>query len=217
MSNVSNRHSVIPFIAGKSAALTDQRLAKVGYKSTKKNPAKYRSVCASVPVIDSGVIALMVDDLMPHIRTMIETAQDGILRSLYESSKGQLTSVSDDELSVPACIAYMNAEASGDRLNAETIGAWFDSAVTDNLTVILCEKLGIEELNETTQPTIDKHVKVYRDILCLVTGKSVMTPVQLNACEKVLEIASQDEPMYSRLVAKVKSLQPKHAEFEMLL
>ena len=90
MSNVSNVHDVIPFVAGKSAALTGQRLARVGYKSTAKNPAKFPSVAVSVPFLSDDSLRENMDSLLPYIKGMMEKTQDDVIRSLYESKDGSL-------------------------------------------------------------------------------------------------------------------------------
>ena len=66
MSNVSTVHDVVPFVAGKTAALTGQRLAKVGYKSTAKNPARYASIAVSVPYINPDDITENLQALLPY-------------------------------------------------------------------------------------------------------------------------------------------------------
>ncbi len=100
MSNVSNVHDVIPFVAGKSAALSDQRLAKVGYKSSAKNPAKFPSVAVSVPFLSDDSLRENMDSLLPYIKGMMEKTQDDVIRSLYESKDGTLKIVQDHEISV---------------------------------------------------------------------------------------------------------------------
>lgn len=206
MSVISNRHNILPFVAGKSAPLTEQRLAKVGYKTTKKQTAKFASVCASVPMIDGAVIELSVSALIPAIRGMLETAQDGIIRSLYESSGGTLSTVSDEEINIPACIAFMAAESAGSRLSAESIGTWFDGTVADILTVTVADKLSTEDSDD---PRVVKAVKFYRDILCLLTGKSAVTPLQLEQATKALNVAEPDDDMSTKLRAKIRELSPK--------
>lgn len=187
MSNVSNRHNINPFVAGKSQALTDQRLAKVGYKSTRKSPAKYKSVCVSVPQIADQSITDHSERLIPFVRSMLADAQDGIIRSLYESAGGNLSSVSDDEISVSACINYLTAEASGDRLNAQMLGDWFDAQIRDAFTVILCEQNKIED---TEDVRVVQTVNGYRGVVQSINGRNTLTPAQrmevrnlLKACE----------------------------------
>ena len=175
MSNVSTVHDIKPFTAG-DKALSCQRLSKVGYKSTKKNPAKYKSVAVSVPFIQVEAIRDQFQSLLPHIVTMLENAQDGLIRTLYENADGSLTQVSDAEINVPAIIGWLNAEAAGDRLTKDRIEAWFDSELSENLSALVAEKLGYLSgdgaLTEDQEKTVGKHVKVYRDVLSMLAAIS---------------------------------------------
>jgi len=218
MSNISNRHSVQPFVAGKSEPLSGQRLAKVGYKTTKKNKAKYPSVFVSVPPINSESIVNNMDRLTPHIVAMLENAQDGVIRSLYESSDGALQSVSDDDIAISACIAYLEAENNGSRLTKEMIEQWFDSEVRENLTVLVAEKLGFEELNDTQMQVVTKHVDVYRDILSSVSGgRTILAEQQIKACERALTLAaSDDSDVAKKIGARLQSMKTPKPLAELL-
>ena len=218
MSNVSNRHTVNPFIAGESKPLSGQRLAKVGYKDRGGKKAKFSSICVSVPQLEVADIESKLQRLMPHIGTMLENAQDGVIRSLYESSEGSLRNVSDDEISIDACIAFLEAERNGSRLTKELIAEWFDSEVKDNLSVIIAEKLGFEELNETQMQVVNKHLQVYKDILASLSGgRTILGDKQLAACEKAITLAgSADSDVAKKLQARIDSMKnPKPLE-EML-
>lgn len=224
MSNVSTAHSVHPFVAGKSEALTGQRLAKVGYKSTAKNPAKFPSVCASIPFIGDNAIIDNVPALVSHIRAMLESAQDGIIRSLYESSDGSLTSIGDDDISIAACINFLEADAQGSRLTKEYIGAWFDSNVRDNLTVIFAEKLGFIKANddnpsltEMQEFTIDKHLNGYRDLFSsLAGGKTILQPKQVDGLNKALILCAVEDDTSRKLKARLEAMQNKPKLEELL-
>lgn len=214
MSNVSNRHTVTPFVSGESKPLSGQRLAKVGYKDRGGKKAKLPSICVSIPMIEEPSEDQMIR-LLPHIRTMLETAQDAVIRSLYESSEGALKNVSDDEISIDACIAFLEAERNGSRLTKELIESWFDSEVKDNLSVVIAEKLGFEELNDTQAQVIDKHLKVYRDILSMLAGgRTVLEAKQLNACEKAIALAASEESdVAKKLQARIEAMKnPKPLE-----
>lgn len=184
MSNISNRHVVTPFIAGSSRALVTQRLSKVGYKSstdkiTKKViPAKYTSICASVPQVDIAAVSMFSGELMIHLVALIESAQDGILRSLYESSAGALADITDEDISIPACIAYLGAEAAGSRLSEDSITAWFASDCADNMTVVVADKLGYDLSTQEQMNTVAKLVSVHAGILRLLAGKNVILSAQ---------------------------------------
>lgn len=214
MSTVSNRHSVVPFVAGESKPFTGQRLAKVGYKDRGGKKAKFSSVCVSVPQIDPAAVQSNIQRLLPHIGTMLENAQDAVIRSLYESADGSLQSVSDSEISIDACIAFMEAEKNGSRLTKELIESWFDSDVRENLSVVIAEKLGFEELNETQMQVIEKHVAVYRQILAMLAGgRTILEPKQIAACEKAITLAGSESDVAKKLQARIDAMKnPKPLE-----
>ena len=215
MSNISNRHTVQLFEAGKSEALTGQRLAKVGYKSSKTSPAKFPSICVSVPFVDTDDVKGNISRLMPYIKEMISNAQDGIIRSLYESSHGALSNVSDDDISVNSVINFLEAEQSGGRLTKEFLENWFDSQVKTNLTVVIADKLGFDLSTDEQEVTVEKHVKVYRDLISSLSGgKTILTTVQMNGVERALEVSSVDDEVKDKLVNRIKKMkeQPKMEE-----
>ena len=217
MSQVSNRHSVVPFTAGESKPMTGQRLAKVGYKSTKKNPARFKSVCVSVPQVNVDSIRAELDRLLPHIGTMLENAQDGIIRSLYESAEGSLQSVSDDEISVLSCIAFMEAEAAGDRLKKEHIENWFDAELSDNLFVLIAEKLGFNEPTENQTAEVQKHVRVYRQVLSMLAGgKTLLQPKQIQGCKTALALTDTDQGIGQKLLKRLEQMEKPVQIVEML-
>lgn len=214
MSNISTTHDVIPFTAGKTAPLTGQRLAKVGYKNTDKTPAKFPSVAVSVPFIQPDDVRGNLDALLPYIGTMLEGVQDKIIRASYESANGSLSYVQDSDISVLACISYMEAEAAGDRLKKEDIAKWFDRVCRDNVYVLLAEKLGFQEPNEDQDKVINKNVAVYKDILSMLAGgKTILTPVQIRSCQVVIDASSDDSGIGEKLSARLKVMsQPKVTE-----
>jgi hypothetical protein len=221
MSNVSKRHAVVPFVAGTSKPLTGQRLARAGFKLTEKMKAAGKtalsSVCASVPMLDTGAVSVMVADLMPHIVGMLEKAQDEILRTKYESSGGTADVLTDEEISIPACIAYLNAESAGSRLSAESLGQWFDTALTDSLTVLIAEKLGFDLSTAEQETTVAKHVRNHRDVLAMLAGKNViLAPRQESAIKNMLELAEEDT-MHGKLSAKLTALTAAGKEAEFLI
>lgn len=215
MSNISNRHQIVPFIAGKSEALSDQRLSKIGYKSSKNSPAKFASVCASIPSIPLEEIENHIDALIPYIKNLLESAQDGIIKSLYESSAGQLNTVSDDDISVAACIGYLESESTGGRLTKESIENWFDSTLRDTIIVLISEKYGIEELEDIR---ITQSVNSYRGIIASLSGgKTLLTQVQITNIRKVLNTAcNTDDAMYIRLIARLDGMSKKNNLEELL-
>ena len=108
MSNVSNQHTVIPFVAGQSKPLNGQRLIRVLYKDSKKAKAQYPSVCVSVPPLEKSI--LQDSRFTDYLLESLQTLQDGIVKGLYESRKGKLERVSDDDISANAMASYLVAQ-----------------------------------------------------------------------------------------------------------
>ena len=195
MSNVSIAHTLEVFSSKTSVALSGQRLAKIKYKNTDKTPAKFPSVCASVPFISSDLIIGNVDRLVPYFRTFLESAQDGIIRSLYESSEGSLSQILDSEIGIDSICGFLEAESTGGRLTKEFIESWFSSAVSDTLYVVIADKLKYDGLLTPEQEiTVQKHIKGYKDMYSsLAGGKTFYQPSQVKSLRNVLALIETDE------------------------
>lgn len=207
--SISNRHTVNTFVAGKSSAMSEQRLAKVGYKSTAKNPAKYPSICVSVPMV-TEFDPEQIQRLGPYIIQMLENAQDGIIRSLYESSDGSLTEVSDDDISIDSCISYLEAESTGGRLTKEYLEQWFDAQMRDNLFVVIADKLGFTEITSDVEITVNKHVNGYRGMVASLSGgKTLFQKPQVQALLRAIEVSSVDDETAMKLNARLNGMMKK--------
>lgn len=197
MSNISNRHNVLPFVSGVSAALTGQRLSKIGYKQTKvmtdKGEVAPPSICVSVPPLDSQEVSGKLDRLMPYVLAYLETVQDSVIRSLYEGRMYKLDSVSDEEIGVDALVSYLSASESSTRWSKEYIEAWFDRTLGDNLTVVIAEKLGFELENDAQVEVVQKHLNGYRGLFAgLSSGKVSYQPAQIAGLRRALDVCSLD-------------------------
>lgn len=195
MSHFPSTHLVTAFDSAKSQALSGQRLAKIRYKTTAKQAAKFPSVCVSVPPLDDAEIMDNLPALKVHIRAMLEAAQDGVIRSLYEVSEGKLSSVQDQDISVLACIGYLNAESEGGRLTKETIDAWFEGNLAEYVTALIVEKLSYgEDLTPEQEHTVSRHVKGYKDMYsALAGGKTIYQPNQIASLRRVLGLVDSSE------------------------
>jgi len=217
MSLISNRHNVNLFISGKSAALTGQRLSKVGYKNTEKAGAKYPSICVSVPQIPDSDIQDHVSRLIPYIKDLLGNVQDNIIRSLYESSEGKLSSISDSEISVSACINYLESESTGGRLSKEYVEFWFDTNMSEALTVLIADKLGFDLSTPDQEKKVSDSVKIYKELISSLTGnKTILTPEQIKACKRAIEICEIDDDVSRKLGEKLIKMSEKKTMSELL-
>ena len=207
MSNISNRHQINLFVSGKSEPLSGQRLAKVGYKSSKTQAAKFPSVCVSVPPLEDEQITGDLTALLPHLKEYLYGVQDKVIRSLYESSGGAKSAVTDDEISVSACIGYLMSEGAGGKLSAELIEHWFDTEMKDNLTVVFADKLGFSELNDDQMETVGKYLASYRALFAQVSAtKNAPSKAQCENLRKVLEVAATETDVGEKVAARLNEL-----------
>jgi len=207
--SISNRHPLNPFTSGASQALSGQRLAKIGYKSSKTAPAKYPSVCASVPPLARDDISARIDRLMPALIGLLESAQDGIIRSLYESSHGDLSAVSDSDISIDACISYLAASAGSDRLTVEALESWFDTHLCDALTVIIADKLGFDLSTPEQLDTVGKNTSAYRALLSSCAGgKTVLNAGQIAGLRRAITFGP-DDTVSEKIIARLDGMERK--------
>jgi len=189
MSSISNRHQVVKFIAGETKAFSGQRLSHISYKSSKRQKAKFENHCVSVPVFETADIISAVSRgfFVSGIREFIENSQKDLIKALFEASSGLLSSVSDEEISLESVEKFLLAKNSDSAFGKDTISAWFDSHVKDNLTVILCDKFSTED---TEAEIIIKMLNLYKAVLCLAADKDfVPAEKQLTIFQNSLKFA----------------------------
>lgn len=225
MSNVSSTHTVVPFVSGKTNALTGQRLIKVGYKETTDKVTKvvtlalYPSIAVSVPMLDDALILERAEDFLPYFKGLIEDTQQKIVRSLYEAGEGKLSLVTDSDISLNAVIAFLETEALGGKMTKESIQEWFDSQVYDNVFVFVAEKLKFDEPNTEQTKVIAQHVKGYRDVLSMLAGgKTILTSAQIKGCKHAISLCSDAGEIGKRLIARLVAMEtPKKVQVVQLL
>lgn len=211
MSNISNQHTVIPFVAGETRPLTGQRLAKVGYKKTKDQPNPPKSIAVSLPVLTDEDITTNIHKILPLIREACENVQDKIIRSLYESREYNLDRVSDDEIGFDQIAAFVTAEQSGGRLTKEYLESWFESNLRDNLTVVIADKLGFDELNEPQLEVVEKHLAGYKGLIASLGGNKTMLSVQqIKGLRRAFEVTAVDDEVVTKLLNKLQVMEDSH-------
>ncbi len=188
MSNISDRHTFVPFVSGKSEALSGQRLGKVGYK-TKTGK---KSVCVSIPVISDDSVNAIAAAFPLDQRKRIEGFQDDLIRTLYESDPAP-ESITTDQIDEAAIIAFLYSLSEGNRLTAERIGVWFDSAL-DWINPVLCTLYpGADE------KTLSKRRDAWKTQFTAITGKNIAVDSTLQKLLDMLTAAPEDDSMAMRI------------------
>lgn len=195
MSNISQAHNLVAYISGKTKALSNQRLASFSWK-TAQNGIKRDSVAVSLPVINSDSIIDNIDLLIPHIRTMLESTQDNIIRAMLNNPEfAGMDLVSDEDINIAAVIDYLDNSNESGRLTKETVGNWFDSNVADSLMLALAAKLGVSDIvTDAQSKQIETIVGEFKGKVSGLAGGKTVYPVKLcESLKKVLALAPEND------------------------
>lgn len=206
--SISTRHTLVPFVAGTSTPMSEQRLSRVLYKG--KNEFGFTSKCVSVPFISQESLHEHMRELAPFLLTFLQETQDKIVKSLFESSKGKLTEVSDEDISIASIIGYLSAEETGGHLTKMKIEEWFTSNVMHTAMFLIAEKLNLPDLlSAEEEEKINKIVSVYKDLFSSLSGgKTILTADQLNSLEKILNSCEfrDDDIIFSKITTRISTL-----------
>lgn len=123
-----------------SKALAEQRLVRLIAKGANKSENLAESLCVSVPITQASELAGHIERLMPHIVGMVKDAQDKMIRE-YRIKTGA-AGVAENEFSVDAVIAWLDANTAGDRVSSEYLEQWFMSDYADAARAWITAKLG---------------------------------------------------------------------------
>lgn len=204
MSTTSTAHDIVAYDPKASKAFTGQRLAKVTYKTNSETGIKPPSVCVSVPVatVDQEFIA----QAMPYLIDWYQTQQDAIIRTIHEEGSKIVT---DTDIAGSAVLAYLVAQAQGNRLTKEFLLDWFAAELADNLTLAISDKLQISDTPTDAQTKqVNQMISGYRDSLCAMAGgKTAFTPQKAEKLIKALSLANDPaNATTARLMAKLESM-----------
>lgn len=211
MSNVSNSHNVTK-LDKSSKALTGQRMARViakknkegNYESSNLQESKFVSIPVIVPEFNSA----QINALSVHIVGMLNDAQDALIR---ERIIDGASAVHDEEISIDACIRYMDDAAKGNRVTKEYLQKWFVDTYFDAAAEFVCAmaKFDANALTSEQENVIQTKVNVLRDMFSGFSGGKYRPEIpQCKAMIKFgefLTAANQDARM-GNFVAKALSV-----------
>lgn len=203
-------HSVVSYDPKSTKAFSGQRLSKVTYKtiSDKENPLfgiKRESKCVSLPLIPASDIAQNLTALTPHIQEYLMTVQDKIVRECIDNGQA---SISMESIGIAGMVEWLETNNESGRLTKESVAAWFSENISDNLAVILAEKLGVSEIPTSAESAqVLKVVDSFKDkVAALAGGKTSYEPKLCESLKKCLELAPTGDALASRFVARLDKM-----------
>lgn len=204
MSVISNRHTVLT-LDKTSKALSGQRLARVIAKKNKdgeyESPNLTESKCVSIPRLENPTQEQLTA-MMPHIVGMLSDVQDNLIRECI--IKTGASEVSDDEISVDACIRYLDSDSSGGRITSAYLAQWFTDTYSESAYQFIAHmcKFG-DDFNSYTDAQLDvieKKTNVLRDMFAgYASGKYAPDMPKCKAMIKFMEFCGGTDAVDSRM------------------
>jgi hypothetical protein len=217
--SISNRHGFQP-LTKTSKPLGGQRLARVIAKAAKDGTYSANlteSLCVSIPFVSSDVVSEQLTALMPHLIGLIQDTQDSIISEIRkEYGRNE---IDDSEISVSACIAYLDANERGNRVTSEYLSEWFKetySLQAAEFIALACKwSETIEQLTEDQLKVIEQKTKVLGAMFAgFASGKYSPDIPKCRAMIKFGEFLGEviDDRMSGYVVKAAKMLETKEKE-----
>jgi hypothetical protein len=157
----------------------------------------------------SEIDETQLDKLMPHIVGMLEKAQDGLIRKAYETDPS-IMSVGDDDISIDACIAFMEEEETGGRLTIESLTEWFTLGLADKLTEFLTMHGAKSLSGEKLAHAVTQSLAGYKGMItAMAGGKTHYDATQRAKLTTVLAMTEDGDEVAERLMARLVSMEKK--------
>lgn len=215
MSNVSNTHNVAT-LDKKSKAFDGQRMARVIAKANKSGEYESENLkeskFVSVPMIAPEFTQSQLVQLMPHIVGILADAQDAIIR---ERIIDGATAINDAEISVDACIQYLDDQSKGNRITKEYLQKWFTDTFYESAMEFVCmnAKFDPNELTPAQATVVEQKANVLRDMFSGFSGARYSPEIpQCKAMIKFGEFLgneNQDAKMQNYVAKAAKVLKEK--------
>jgi hypothetical protein len=217
MSIVSNVHNITAYVPTVTKAFTGQRLSVIYWK-TGKDGVKKESKCVSIPKV-TGVTPDELQAMIPQVLELITTTQNKIIRELVDAGK---SFVSDEDISVAKCIAYMQEVGTSEnsvRLTKDTLGEWFNSKLADSLTLLLADKFGIgDTMSAEQEMMLTATVNAFKSkIVGIANPNTKYAEKEVGSIKNAIAASNDSEdPIVGKLVERLDKMLIKVEEINLI-
>jgi hypothetical protein len=194
-------HDVVPYIsagADKSAALTGQRLAVIGFKG-----GDIKSQCVSIPELEVSEDEYV--QLKPYVIAWLQGEQDKLIRAAIITGA---RTVATSQIDVISIMEALDVESESSRLTKDMISTWFDASLSAPLADALRAKAP-----QATPEQIAGALTGYKDKIASLSGGRVsMSEDVLVLLGKALAYCGAGDVIGARLSGKVANMVKKLKE-----
>jgi hypothetical protein len=188
MSNISNRHTFIPYISGETKPLAEQVGLRIIFKGRNGKEAEHKSQFVSVPAVSDDEITQNLSALLPMVRTMIQGYREDCARAAFLAGSKEVTS---EQVSLIAAISHAEEVSKGSRLTGDDVKAWFAENLEDSLTVEFAKRLGLSDSpSEAQMKKLEQSLNLFREgFASLASGKTKFEPKKAEVFRNLLNLS----------------------------
>ncbi len=202
------------------AEISGTRTVKCLYRADPKKPAdkQRQSVYVRVPTkhLTEELVTANIAELAPYVTGWLQSLEDTVIK---EQHRQGLLSVYTESLSIDALIEYLEETQESGRLTKDKIGAWFDTDIADNLSLLFADKMGLgDQPSDMELAKLAAIIGAYKGKFCaLASGKAFFEPSDREALIKVIHSCEAGGTnLGARFIARLSKMTEKKAE-ELLL
>lgn len=197
--------SAFPVLAGE---VVKQRDAETGARFVTlkaHNESGRKAKAVEIPLLLTAKIVERASNSPQFAEVVAGLVSDYQARMVQKQLAGNISTVYASSISLDALIVAYEAEQLVEgRISKDKIGAWFDAALADILTVKFADKLGISNSpSEQETKKLGQVISAYRDNFARLAARDVsLTAPQKQNLSAALVLAA-DDSMKQRLVSIV--------------
>lgn len=177
----------LPVVAG-------MRNVKCLYKTNKKT-GRVAGENSYISIPDThlaeSVLVENAANLAPYVAVYLASVEDKIIKAAHTAGTIGFNS---SWLGLDKILGYLDTEGSGNRLNKEVIGEWFDSHILEPLSQGVATKMGLESLEAASDSELERVVamcEAYKiKFQGLASGRTVYVIGEIEQLQKCLMIAT---------------------------
>lgn len=178
------------------------RLSVIRFKTMKDKPAKSPNKCVSIPRLKINVSP---DILNASLNAAFLEMQDEVIRSLIVDNNA--TTINDDDISFTAIQQFQLEKSTSQRLSGESVKAWFDTCMSENLTLALSNAMQLpsepsEEQLSKLQAAVSQHEQL---IISLASPRSNYNKTLAAQLLKAIAVSDDDGLIRGKLQTKLNS------------
>lgn len=203
-------HSVVSYDPKSSKAFSGQRLSKVTYKTVtnKEDPLygiKRESKCVSLPMVPVADVVSNIQALAPVVVEYLHSVQDKIVRERIDA--GALN-IAMSDVSIAACIEYLESNSESGRLTKEVVASWFNETIAEPLAVTLADRLGVSATpTDAESAKILAVVEAFKGkVAALAGGKTAYEPKVCTSLISALNLAPSGDVLATRFTARLNKM-----------